>query len=433
MLNKFKEILNYRKSFEDKSLLLDDNYQLKVLVINSGYFLIKELSRAFVESKDKVKMLDLYDSIPISPFFKSEETNAKKNFLEELLNTLVMFKPDIIFTVNMIGFDTEGKLLEMLDELNITVINWFVDTPLGILGDSTGLDRKNILSFTWERDYIKEFKKSYSEHKIEYLPYGTMYSGREPFKSKDEFLTDISFVGNSMFYAAEDWEKKYLESINSLKNSSDLEMNFIGMKNDFISIYSSDSLDLNEEIIVFFKDNKITTKDSILKTYFMFLGSNLIRRDVIPSIDKKFNSHLTIYGDGNWDKLDLSSSKIKTYLDYYKELPFSNSSSKISLNLTSPQMRTGLNQRVYDTSSSGGFLLTDYREDFFELFDSFEYKNDIVFKSKEELIDKIDFYLKNENIRIKIKNEFKKVLLSDHRYVNRILDIKRHLVMSFGK
>ncbi len=432
-MNKFKEILNYKKSFENRNLLTENNYQLKVLVINSGYFLIKEVSRAFIESKDKVQMLDLYNSTPISPFLKSEETNAKDNFLEKLLNSLIQFKPDIIFTVNMIGFDTEGKLLEMLDELDMVVVNWFVDTPLGILGESKGLDRKNILSFTWEKDYIKEFNKNYSEHKIEYLPYGTMYSGREPFISKDEYKTDISFVGNSMFYAAEDWEERYLESIKSEKNSLDKEMNFFGMKNDFISTFSnSNTLALNEDIIDFFEDNKITTEDSILKTYFMFLGSNLIRKEIIPNIDINCNNSLIVYGDENWNRLNLQHSKLKTYLDYYKELPFSNASSKISLNLTSPQMRTGLNQRIYDTSATGGFLLTDYREDFFELFESFKYKNDIVFKSKEELLDKIKFYLNNETIRLKVIDNFRGILLADHRYINRIIEIKKYLIKHFG-
>ena len=433
MLNKIKKILNYKKSFEKVNQLSKENISLKVLIINSGYFLIKEISRAFVESRDKVKMLDLYNSIPASPFFKSEETSAKDNFLEELLNNLIEFKPDIIFTVNMIGFDTEGKLLEILDNLNVIVVNWFVDTPVGILGDSTGLDRENILSFTWEKNYINDFKKNFSKHKIEYLPYGTMYSGREPFIIKDEFKTDISFVGNSMFYAAEDWEKKYIETITTEKNSLDKESEFFGMKNDFITTFSNDCLNLNEGIIDFFKDNYISEKDNILKTYFMFLGSNLIRKQIIPSIDNNLKNSLTVYGDDNWNKLNLQNSKLKSYLDYYKELPFSNASSKISLNLTSPQMRTGLNQRVYDTCATGGFVLTDYREDFFELFESFKYKNEIVYKTKEELIDKIKYFLKNDSTRIEIKNSFREILLSEHRYVNRVKEIKNYLVEYFGK
>ncbi len=382
MLKKIKKVLKYKKSFENIGSSINKDYNLKVLVINSGYFLIKEVSRAFVESGDKVRLLDLYDSTPTSPFFKSIDRHAKDNFLEDLLNNLIQFKPDVIFTVNMIGFDIEGKLSGILDDLDVVVINWFVDTPMGILDKSEGLDKKNFLSFTWEKDYIKEFNKNFYKHKIEYLPYGTMYSGREVFKEERKFTNDISFIGNSMFYTASDWENRYLESIQN--SEFKLKQEFFKLKESFITKFSDlENLDLNEKIIQFFKSNKILIDDNMLKTYFMFLGSNLVRKDLISHLDRNIISGMTIYGDENWQKLDLKNVKLETYLDYYKELPIANYNSKISLNLTSPQMRTGLNQRVYDTCASGGFLITDYREDFFELFNDFKYKNDFVFRSKD--------------------------------------------------
>lgn len=53
-----------------------------------------------------------------------------------------------------------------------------------------------------------------------------------------------------------------------------------------------------------------------------------------------------------------------------------------------------ISQRIWDVCGCGGFLLTNYQE---ELTDYFEIGTDVeCYFSKEELFDKIDFYLKHD-------------------------------------
>ena len=75
-------------------------------------------------------------------------------------------------------------------------------------------------------------------------------------------------------------------------------------------------------------------------------------------------------------------------------------SSKINLNLTLRSIETGLPLRIFDIMSVGGFVLTDYREDAEELFE--EDKEIVMYRSPEEMLDKIDYYLAHEKERIEI-------------------------------
>lgn len=75
-------------------------------------------------------------------------------------------------------------------------------------------------------------------------------------------------------------------------------------------------------------------------------------------------------------------------------------SSKINLNLTLRSIESGLPLRIFDIMSVGGFVLTDYREDAAELFE--EDKEIVMYRSPEEMLDKIDYYLSHEEDRIRI-------------------------------
>ena len=49
--------------------------------------------------------------------------------------------------------------------------------------------------------------------------------------------------------------------------------------------------------------------------------------------------------------------------DYFSEAPFVFAHSKININMTAPNIETGIPLRVFDILGAGGFLITDWRED----------------------------------------------------------------------
>lgn len=82
--------------------------------------------------------------------------------------------------------------------------------------------------------------------------------------------------------------------------------------------------------------------------------------------------------------------------------------SKINLNVTLRSIETGLPQRIFDIMSVGGFVLSNWQEEISELFEID--KEIVVFRSFEEYIDKIKYYLAHERERLQIGiNGYKRV------------------------
>ena len=72
-------------------------------------------------------------------------------------------------------------------------------------------------------------------------------------------------------------------------------------------------------------------------------------------------------------------------------------SSKINLNITMRGIEGGTPQRIMDIMGAGGFVLTSYSPETAELFE--EDKEIVMFKTPEELLEKVDFYLEHEDER----------------------------------
>jgi spore maturation protein CgeB len=82
------------------------------------------------------------------------------------------------------------------------------------------------------------------------------------------------------------------------------------------------------------------------------------------------------------------------------EMPKIFKASKINLNMTIKTIETGIPQRIFDIMGCGGFVITNYQS---EIMDYFVPGEDlVVYESLEDLISKVDYYLKHEEQRQKI-------------------------------
>lgn len=94
------------------------------------------------------------------------------------------------------------------------------------------------------------------------------------------------------------------------------------------------------------------------------------------------------------------------------------SESKINLNLLRKQNKNSTNMRTFEIPGAGGFMMHEVSE---EAMDIFKPNVDAVyFDSGEDLVSKIDFYLKHENQRKKITaSGFEKANLMKNSYKER--------------
>ncbi|HDM32272.1 MAG TPA: glycosyltransferase family 1 protein [Deltaproteobacteria bacterium] len=88
----------------------------------------------------------------------------------------------------------------------------------------------------------------------------------------------------------------------------------------------------------------------------------------------------------------------------------------IIINISRPQLKTTLNQRVYDVPASEGFLLTDKRQRLYQVFEerdmaSYDYSSDIA--------SLLRYYLERPELRREMAQSARKKILDGHTYVHR--------------
>ena len=146
----------------------------------------------------------------------------------------------------------------------------------------------------------------------------------------------------------------------------------------------------------------------------LFEGAYLIRKianieriGILNLLAESF--HVTFYTNSKTAKEVLSGVEIRPPVNPTREAFEVFQQSKINLNITLKGIERGTPQRVINICAAGGFALTSYCPETAELFE--EDKEIVMFKSPEELVKKIEYYLTHEAEREAIaKAGYEKVL-----------------------
>lgn len=105
-------------------------------------------------------------------------------------------------------------------------------------------------------------------------------------------------------------------------------------------------------------------------------------------------------------------------VDYLNEMPHVFRSSKINLNITLRSIRSGIPLRAFDILGAGGFLLSNYQEDFTDCYtigEDFDF-----YDGEDDLLAKIDYYLSHEKERAAIAENARHKTLTEHTYKKRV-------------
>lgn len=88
-------------------------------------------------------------------------------------------------------------------------------------------------------------------------------------------------------------------------------------------------------------------------------------------------------------------------------------------------IKSGMPLRVFDIMGAGGFLLSNFQSDFLDYFvpgDDFAF-----YDSQKDLIDKIDYYLRNDAERTQMAASAHKKVQEAHTFVHRIKEMESYL------
>ncbi len=395
----------------------------RVLLLTSQYFLLGEVIGAFQRMDVPHRLLE----------FTARET-GRTEFVQDLLTAILEFKPDLVLTINHLGVDREGVLMELLEKCRLPLASWFVDNPHLVLYVYTRLVTPWTTIFTWDADNVDSLRAMGFEH-VHYLPLGTdIHRFRPPSgpanrsaNCPDPWRARVSFVGNSMLAKVAARLKAgrfprpmlqaYREVARSFGDSADDSVRE-HLRIVFPEVYQCfDALPSVEERLAF--ETAVTWEATRL------YRNRCVRR-ILPF-------QPLIAGDKYW-KIALRGRpeawRWHPELSYYSDLPLFYPCSEINFNCTSMQMKGAVNQRVFDVPACGQFLITDQRRQMDELFEPG--REVVAYANPEEIPDLIDFYLRHSQAREKIAQAARKRVLREHTYDLRMTSLLKTMLAVYG-
>ncbi len=377
----------------------------RLLLVQSGYFLDRELQNAAGD-------LGLTTA---SWHFQRGLTASGDNF-QELLDLLKKFRPELVLTVNHLGFDREGRLDDLFARLSLPAASWFVDSPAFILGDHR--PGPAVAAFAWDRDYLPGLRER-GFRRVHYLPLATDERFFHPAARPAAPTRAVTFVGDSLTAAT----VKYLAKLGlgaEHPRLSDFVDAADRLATDFLA-----RPDLRpapgplERLAIDFDLAPGPERMDDLAALVTWRASRHWRQAVLSAVAP---GDLTVAGDRHWGPLlNLPPERLSPPLEYYTGLAPFYQSGQVNLNITSAQMKTGLNQRIFDVPAAGGFLLTDHREQLFEHFEPG--REAVTYRDPAEARDLAAWHLRHPAIREAVTRAARRRIQDQHLYRHRLAEI----------
>ena len=318
------------------------------------------------------------------------------------------------------SFDFFPVAAKACNQCGIKYAAWIYDSPYMLLYSKyTMLDTNYI--FFFDKSLFYEFRQHGVKHAY-YLPMAAPVDYYDRLKASgdgEKYRADLSFVGSTYheegqdffrhFAGVDDYTAGYLTAIMNMQE--ELYGNFIleELLNDNIL------MELRRVCPIQKEEDEWESDGWIYANYF--LARKLTGNQRIGQLELLGEKHtVKLYAP----KQNRELKNIVNYgpVDYMTEMPLIFQNSKINLNMTLRSIHTGIPLRAMDIMGCGGFLLTNYQQDF---LDYFEPGVDFVYySSRKELADLTDYYLQHDEERMEIAGNGYRKLKSEHTYKNRV-------------
>ena len=349
-----------------------------------------------------------------------------------LRNQLHQVQYDMVFTVNYFAV-----ISNICQQLGIKYVSWTCDNPLISMYHQSVFNDCNYI-FTFDKTNYLEFKAMGVKH-IWYLPLAVdtervdaVIDGRIEVAGMDKrvYAGDVAFVGSlyernsydKLKYKLPEYLQGYFEAV------MEAQLNISGA-NIIEPMLTTEILEQLQQYFKLEKSSEESFSDLGLIFQTTVLGFKIAevqRRRALIELSKYFR--VNVYS--NSDVSDLMRVRYMGSVDYWSEMPKVFRESKINLNFTIPNIKSGIPLRVWDVLGSGGFLLTNYQA---ELPYYFTEGEDLVcFDGVNDLREKVAYYLEHEEERKWIAcNGYKKVK-EHHTYMHRVREMFQVIKSSEG-
>lgn len=353
--------------------------------------------------------------------FSRKELHHDEKLENELISEIRNYSPDFVFTFNYFPIISHA-----CKKADMRYVSWIYDSPYVLMYSYTIINPCNYV-FVFDRELYMEFQRE-GIQTVHYLPLAANTDRLRQMTDFDSFRrtkwlnqSDIAFVGSlytekHQFYQRLEgiapYTRGYLEGIMAAQQR----------------IYGYNFIQelLKPEIIEDMKRVLPMQPDpgSVNSVEYLY-AQYVVNRQITSAERKELLSAV-----GEYFSLDLYTPDEKSILpgcinhgpvDYYDMAPYVFKTAKINLNISLRSIKSGIPLRAFDIMGAGGFLLTNYQADFDDCYVPGE--DYVYFESKEDLLHKIDYYLKHEEERAAIAESGFQRTAANHTYVQRIQEI----------
>ncbi len=380
---------------------------MKIIMITWKCFGMDDIIDAFQE---------LGHETILHPF---DDSGAKSDELlkQELLHTIKTTSPDCIFSFNYFPIVALTCL-----EQSLPYLSWIYDSPYVRMYHYSINSPTNHV-FTFDKEQYLEFHNA-GIQTVHYLPMAANTTRLAAMTDIEAFRKTpwynqhpVAFIGSlytekHQFFQRMDklsnYTKGYLDGLMAAQKQV-YGYNFIqellpqpiiqDMQHSLPMHTGSDSVESIEYLFAHYVINRQITA--------------LERQDLLQAVASRFS--LDLYTPD--PSIQWKGCTNHGPVDYYDYAPYVFRQAKINLNISLRSILSGIPLRAFDIMGAGGFLMSNFQADF---LDDFVPGEDFVFyESKTDLLDKIAYYLANEEERCQIaQNGFQKVV-SNHSYIHR--------------
>lgn len=331
---------------------------------------------------------------------------------------------DAVFT-----FNYSVVVSKCCNRHNIPYIAWVYDSPLMTLYSYTITNPCNHIFLFDSAQYLE--LKNGGIDTVYYMPLAANTDRLDKLTLNKNihhvFDSDISFVGSMYnekgnFYdriydKLAPWARGYLDAIIAA------QQNVYGM--NFLEDMLSGTPDTNRILGELMRVEPYTPNADGIETpaytYANYFLARKVAQNERTALLSAVSEHFTTKLYTHNKTPDMPHVINQGAIDFYDNMPYVFKCSKINLNITLRSIKNGIPLRCMDIMGAGGFLMTNFQADFLNHFTpDVDY---VYFESKDDLINKCDYYLKHDDERMVIAENGHKKVQQFHNYRIRLEEI----------
>lgn len=345
-------------------------------------------------------------------YMDTEEWEEQRNRIDTVLEKE---KSEIIFTFNYFP-----EISEYCMEKDCLYFSWVYDSPYINILSYTAVNPCNRI-FLFDYGVYQEMKAG-GISTVYYLPLAVNPNRLKKIKNNPNMTRkhtcDVAFVGSMYTEKKHDLYSRFCNMDAFSKGYLD------GIMNAQLQIYGQNFLqelltkDIIDEMQKYYPTDPnartIATPEYIYTEYVLNRRVTAMERRKVLSRMAIMDTHLYTHEEAD----PIPGIKMFGPVDYYDEMPYVFKNARINLNITLRSIKTGIPLRAFDIMGNGGFLLTNYQEEFLEYFKPDQ--DFVYYENIEDAVEKAKYYLQYPGIREKIAERGKKKVYNEHTFEERV-------------